>query len=53
MARYKICVSGGAEGENAEKAAPLARTIGKEIAANIKKQIGEKENIGNKELGEF
>jgi uncharacterized protein (TIGR00725 family) len=32
MKRYKICVSGGAEGENAEKAYPLARKIGREIA---------------------
>ena len=29
------------------------KTIGKAIATNIKNQIGESENIGNKELGEF
>jgi len=29
------------------------KTIGKTIAVNIKNQIGESENIGNKELGEF
>ena len=29
------------------------KTIGKAIAVNIKNQIGESENIGNKELGEF
>lgn len=32
MPRYKICVSGGAEGENAKKAAALARKVGTEIA---------------------
>lgn len=30
--QFKICVSGGAEGENAEKAYPLARKVGEEIA---------------------
>lgn len=30
--RYKICISGGAEGKNAQKAYPLARKIGEEIA---------------------
>ncbi len=29
---YKICVSGGEEGKNAEGAYPLARIVGKEIA---------------------
>jgi len=32
MKRYKICVSGGAEGESAEKAYELARAVGAEIA---------------------
>jgi len=32
MKRYKICVSGGAEGTNAEKAYPLARVVGETIA---------------------
>lgn len=32
MRRYKICIVGGSEGENAEKAYPLARIMGKEIA---------------------
>lgn len=32
MKKYKICVSGGAEGENAEKALDLARKVGEEIA---------------------
>jgi uncharacterized protein (TIGR00725 family) len=32
MPRYKICVSGGAEGENAQKATNLARAVGKEVA---------------------
>jgi len=30
--RYKICIVGGAEGKNAEKAYPLARKVGEEIA---------------------
>jgi uncharacterized protein (TIGR00725 family) len=30
--KYKICVSGGEEGKNAEGSYPLARIIGKEIA---------------------
>ena len=30
--RYRICISGGAEGENARKAYPLARQVGAEIA---------------------
>lgn len=30
--RYKICVSGGEEGENAERAFPLARAVGKAVA---------------------
>ncbi len=30
--RYKICVSGGESGENAERAYPLAQQVGKEIA---------------------
>lgn len=30
--KYKICVSGGAEGKNARKAYPLARKVGEEIA---------------------
>ncbi|MFC1727042.1 hypothetical protein ACFL0Y_00795 [Patescibacteria group bacterium] len=33
MPRYKICISGGASGENAEKAMSLAKKIGKEIAS--------------------
>lgn len=32
MRRYKICIVGGSEGGNAEKAYPLARIMGKEIA---------------------
>lgn len=32
MKLYKICIVGGAEGENAEKAYPLARQMGREIA---------------------
>lgn len=32
MKKYKICVSGGEEGKAAEKAYPLARQVGKEIA---------------------
>lgn len=32
MKRFKICVVGGEEGEHAEKAFPLARKIGEEIA---------------------
>lgn len=32
MKKYKICIVGGAEGENAEKAYPLARKVGEEIA---------------------
>ncbi len=32
--RYKICISGGAEGKNAEKAYPLARKVAKEMAKN-------------------
>ena len=32
MKKFKICVSGGEEGKNAEEAYPLARKIGKEIA---------------------
>lgn len=32
MKRYKICVVGGSAGKNAEKAYPLAREVGKEIA---------------------
>jgi len=32
MKRYKICVSGGAEGINAEKALALAKKVGEEIA---------------------
>lgn len=32
MKKYKICISGGSEGENAEKAAELARKVGGEIA---------------------
>jgi hypothetical protein len=31
-ARYKICISGGSEGENARKAYPLARKVGEEVA---------------------
>ena len=31
-AQYKICISGGSEGENAEKAFDLARKVGMEIA---------------------
>ncbi len=31
-ARYKICISGGSEGKNAEKAFPLARKLAGEIA---------------------
>lgn len=30
--KYKICVSGGSEGESAQKAYPLARKIGEEVA---------------------
>jgi len=30
--RYKICISGGAEGKNAEKAYPLARKIAEQLA---------------------
>lgn len=30
--QYKICVSGGEEGKNAEKAYPLARKVGMEVA---------------------
>jgi len=30
--RYKICVSGGSKGKNAQKAFPLARRVGQEIA---------------------
>ncbi|PJE69215.1 hypothetical protein COU96_00985 [Candidatus Shapirobacteria bacterium CG10_big_fil_rev_8_21_14_0_10_38_14] len=30
--RYKICVSGGSEGKNAQKAYPLAKKVGEEIA---------------------
>jgi len=30
--RYRICISGGAEGKNAEKAYPLARKVAQEIA---------------------
>ena len=30
--RYKICISGGAEGKNAQKAYSLARKVGEEIA---------------------
>jgi len=32
MYRYKICISGGAEGEAAEKAYELAQIVGREIA---------------------
>lgn len=32
MKKFKICLSGGAEGENAEKAYFLAQKVGKEIA---------------------
>lgn len=32
MKRYKICIVGGSEGENARKAYLLARKVGKEIA---------------------
>jgi uncharacterized protein (TIGR00725 family) len=32
MKRYKICVSGGAGGENAKKALPLAKAVGREVA---------------------
>lgn len=32
MPKFKICVSGGSEGENAQKAAELARQVGKAIA---------------------
>ena len=32
MKKLKICVSGGQEGKNAEKAYPLARQIGQEVA---------------------
>lgn len=32
MKKFKICVVGGAEGENAERAFPLARQVGKEVA---------------------
>lgn len=32
MKQYKICISGGAEGESAEKAYALARQVGKEVA---------------------
>lgn len=32
MARYKICISGGSQGVNAEKALALARKVGEEIA---------------------
>lgn len=31
MKKYKICVSGGEEGENAERAFPLARKVGEAI----------------------
>ena len=30
--RYKICISGGSKGESAERAYPLAREVGKEVA---------------------
>lgn len=32
MKKYKICISGGSEGENAQKAYPLARKVAEEIA---------------------
>lgn len=32
MMKYKICIVGGSEGENAQKAYPLARKVGEEIA---------------------
>lgn len=32
MKQYKICISGGSEGENAKKAYSLARKVGEEIA---------------------
>ena len=32
MPKYKICISGGAEGENAKKAAKLAKKVGEEVA---------------------
>jgi len=30
--RYKICISGGSEGKHVQKAYPLARQVGKEVA---------------------
>lgn len=32
MKKFKICIVGGSEGENAQKAYPLARKVGEEIA---------------------
>lgn len=32
MTKYKICIVGGSEGENAQKAAPLARQVGQALA---------------------